>query len=336
MPPHAPLISRRAALGLLAAPALLKAADDFPRLLENFVRPLGGELGFAMHHVESGERIAVRGEERFAMASVYKLPIAIAILREVDVGKIALDDSIRLTPADLRLGLGNNQVEKLVGTEGHSFSVGELLRRILVDSDNASSDALLKLLTPAKVSSHLATLGISGIRVDRPELELLLDFIGAPTHEPEGGWTLAHMRERYNSATAVQRSRALAAFYQDPRDTATPNAMLELLLRVHRRTLLKPRGGALLVDLLGQCQTGSKRLRGNLPENVAFLHRTGTSDSTDGITAATNDAGILTLPGDRGHVIIVAFLRGCRGSMGDRELALAHIGRAVYERYVGA
>ena len=327
-------VSRRMVLGLLGS-SMLPAAEEFAGQLENLVLPLGGELGFSLLHVESGERISIRGGERFAMASIYKLPIAIAVLDAVDKGTLSASQVMRLKPEDLRLGLGTDEVARLVGNNGYDFRLDELLRRMLVDSDNAASDALLGLVGAAAVTNRMAALGVPAIRVDRPELHLLLDFVGASTAEPTGGWSVEQIRQRYRSANSAQRRAALAAFCADPRDTATPDAMVELLFKVHRGEVLQPASGRLLLEYLEQCATGPNRLRGKLPADARFLHRTGTTDSTDGVTAGTNDVGILHLPKRGGTVILAAFLRGSRGGMAERAAVLASIGRAVALRYSG-
>jgi len=327
--------TRRGLFGLLGALRSV-AAEDFGHFLERIVDPVQGTLGFAIRHIETGSSVSIRGSERFAMASVYKLPIAAAVLDAVDKGELAFEKIIRLTPADLRLGLGNRDVEGLVGQSSHAFTVGELLERTLIDSDNASGDALLRLITSRRVTELMASFGVPEIRVDREERDILLDFVGVPKIPPTGGWTLNLLVERYSSADEAQRRQAMAAFLHDPRDTATPDSMVQLLVSIHRREMLSPDSGERLISLMARCETGARRLRGDLPPETVFLHRTGTTDSTAGVTLGTNDVGILTLPGGRGHVAIAAFLRTAKGSMAEREQVLAHIGRAVYERYVGA
>jgi beta-lactamase class A len=328
-------VTRRVALGWIAA-AALRGADDFERLLEGLAAPLGAELGFAMRHFESGEFRSVRGGERFPMASVYKLPIAIEILSQIDEGKLSLGQTVHLSPADLRLGLGNKEVERLVGTTGRDFTLKDLLARTLLDSDNTSSDALLRLAGAGAVTRRMAALGSPEIRVDRPEYTLLLDYVGVSAAPPESGWSLDELRGRYQSAGLEQRKHAQRAFLADPRDTATPNAMVDLLSGIHRREILQPTSMALLLDWMARCHTGADRLRAHIPETVTFQHRTGTTDTTGGLTAATNDVGILELPQGAGHVAIAAFLRMARGTVQERESVLGRIGRAVFERYFGA
>lgn len=313
-----------------------RADEAFVAQLESIVEPIGAELGFASQHLGSGERILIRGGERFPMASVYKLPIALTVLDLVDRGELTLVRAVRLLPSGLRIGMGDGSLAELVGSEGYDFTVRQLLERTLEDSENATSDALLRLVGAPAVTARMAALGAEAIRVDRPESELLLDFVGAPSAEPPGGWTLEQLRGRYESATPSQRTGALAAFLSDPRDTATPEAMLALLGKVERGEALSPVSTKRLLGHMLACKTGSRRLRGEIPQSIAFAHRTGTSDTTDGITGVTNDVGIMTLPEGKGTVLLAAFLRRARGSLAEREAALAKIGRLVFERYAGS
>jgi hypothetical protein len=55
-----------------------------------------------------------------------------------------------------------------------------------------------------------------------------------------------------------------------------------------------------------------------------------TSGETDGIRAAQNDNAVITLPGDRGHLVIAAFLKGSRGPDVDRDATLAEVARIAY------
>lgn len=339
---HSSLSNRRTwLLGASAAicgallPCALRANDAFVSQLESIVESSGGDLGFASHHLESGERILIRGNERFPMASVYKLPIALTVLDLVDRGELSLVKTVRILPSGLRIGLGTDTLSRLVGDDGYDFTIRQLLERTLEDSENAASDALLRLVGAPAVTARMAALGVEAIRVDRQESELLLDFVGVPSAEPPEGWTLQRLRERYDTATPSQRTTALTNFLSDPRDTATPEAMLSLLGKLHSGNALSPVSTKRVMGHMIACKTGNNRLRGYLPQELVFSHRTGTSDTTDGITAATNDVGILTLPEGKGTVLLAAFLRHARGTMTEREAILAKIGLAVYQRYAG-
>src|SRR4051812_36072013 len=79
------------ALALAAAPLLLHAQAGVPEparaergeveeRLERIAARGGGRVGVAAIHLETGRRISLHGGERFPMASVYKLPIALQLL----------------------------------------------------------------------------------------------------------------------------------------------------------------------------------------------------------------------------------------------------------------
>ena len=161
----------------------------------------------------------------------------------------------------------------------------------------------------------------------------MMDLSGVTARPPRDTWT----RERINEATrtsAALQTKALAAYLADRRDTATPTAMAALLLRVHRQDLLAPPSAALLVSILERVTSGKDRLKALLPAGTVIAHKTGTSGDTDGITAATNDVGIITLPGGAGHVVVAAFLSGARGDSAARAHALAVVGRSVFDHYL--
>jgi len=71
--------------------------------LQAIVEPAGGTVGFAAVELESGRSLGLRQNERFPMQSVFKLPIAIEVLRQVDEGKIELGLDIK----GFRAGTGN-------------------------------------------------------------------------------------------------------------------------------------------------------------------------------------------------------------------------------------
>ena len=79
---------------------------------------------------------------------------------------------------------------------------------------------------------------------------------------------------------------------------------------------------------MSRCKTGENRLKGFLPEKTYVAHKTGTIGST------TNDVGIIKLPNDKGHVIVVAFIKDSEIEMPEREKAIAHAARAVHDYFL--
>ena len=64
-----------------------------------------GPVGAAVVVVEGGQVVALHGERAFPMQSVYKLPIGMAVLHQVDLGRLHLNQQVRITKAELPLPL---------------------------------------------------------------------------------------------------------------------------------------------------------------------------------------------------------------------------------------
>jgi beta-lactamase class A len=163
--------------------------------------------------------------------------------------------------------------------------------------------------------------------IHRPTVQLLADSAGYPL-PPTAEWT-PEIFEKLDQQTAPEsRMAAARKFAIDPRDTSTPEAMVTLLERIYRRDLLKPESAALLLDIMKRCRTGEARLKGLLPPDTVVAHKTGTLGGT------TNDAGIIMLPGDAGHVVIAVFVKSSEKGVAERERAIAQIARSVYDFFL--
>ena len=75
---------------------------------------------------------------------------------------------------------------------------------------------------------------------------------------------------------------------------------------------------------------GAGRLKGELPAGAAVAHKTGTSGTHDGLTRATNDVGILTLPDGR-HALVAVYVSDSPAPLSVREGVIAKIARAVWD-----
>ena len=77
-----------------------------------------------------------------------------------------------------------------------------------------------------------------------------------------------------------------------------------------------------------RCESGLARLKGSLPPATEVMHKTGTIGMT------TNDVGIITLPGDAGHVAIAVFVKSSTKEIPERERAIAEVTRAIHDYFV--
>jgi beta-lactamase class A len=320
------------ALGLLLCATRASALPaSLAGRLEAIAREAGGTVGLSAVHVESGRRVSLRGDERFPMMSVYKLPIGLAVLQLADEGTLSLDARERFEAKDLRLG--RSPLAERWTAPAVTLTVRELLDLMVSNSDNSACDRLLALAGGgAAVTARLRAWGIDGIRVDRPE-GLLAVALGGFVPPPADAWTLALLKAKSSEVTGDARRAAVAAYLADPRDTSTPDAMTRLLARVHRRDLVKPASADLLMRWLVETPTTPRRMRGGLPPGATDGHKSGTSDDDpDGGTPVVNDVGIITLPGG-GHVLLAMFVKGSAKPLDAIEAVIARLTRAVCDEW---
>ena len=98
---------------------------------------LGGTVGVAARNLASGAEIHVSADELFPMASCFKIPIMVEVMRRVDAGTLRLDDRLTLTEADKSPG------STLIHChEGLRPSVRDLLYLMITLSDNTATDML--------------------------------------------------------------------------------------------------------------------------------------------------------------------------------------------------
>lgn len=294
--------------------------------IERLAELAGGRVGVGALHLETGRAVYLHGDERFPMASTYKIPIAVQVLTRVDREELTLDRLVTLRRRDLRPGSG--LLARWLDESGGALSVHTLLELMLVISDNTATDVLLRLAGgPSAVTRRLRELGIEGIRVDRPTLEIIADWAGVKASSLLEMPPTAFGRF-YESLPEEKRRAAAATFNADPRDTATPAAMVRLLQEVWRGRALSRERTELLFDIMRRCQTGARRIKGFLPPGTEVAHKTGTIGGT------TNDVGIITLPHGAGHLALAVFVKESTEDIAEREQAIAHIARALYDDFL--
>src|SRR5262249_29895558 len=140
-------------------------------------------------------------------------------------------------------------------------------------------------------------------------------------------WTSTLLDELTSQVPAATRLAAMRAFTSDPRDTATPRAVVGLLRRTYRSELLSRASACHFIPILESTTTGAARLKGLLPPDTVVAHKTGTTGTEQGFTAGTNDVGVITLPRNAGKVAIAVFIKGSAAEMDARERAIAKIAR---------
>lgn len=303
-----------------------RASKNLEQEIQRTARLAGGIVGVYALHLETGRKISLNAQERFPMASVYKIPIAVQLLRMVDQGEVSLDKMITIQTSDLRLG--SSLISSYLFSPGVILSVRNLLELMLVVSDNTATDILLRLAGgPKAVTACLRAMGIFDMDVSRPTVNLIADATGFIL-PPEKEWNLELLKKLHDEVPPETKRAAAEKFLNDPRDTSSPEAMVKLLQLIFHGKFLKLEAKNLLLDIMSRCQTGKHRLKGLLIPETMVAHKTGT------IAGVTNDAGLINLPHDAGTIAMAVFIKLSEKDRSDRERAIAHISRTIYDYFL--
>ncbi len=228
------------------------------------------------------------------MQSVFKLPLGLTILHQVEQGKLSLDQQISFRPEDLILPKPYSPLQDKYPNAGVDVPLHTLLQMTISLSDNTAADILLRLAGgPQVVGDYIASLGVTGFHLLDGEREL---------------------------------HRELALQY---RNWFVPRGAVQLLRRIADHSPLTPEHTALLLDWMRPA-TPTKRLQGDLPSGVGVAHKSGTSDVTNGLAHATNDIGLIALPDGR-QLAIAIFVTDSTADEATREKVIARIARAAYD-----
>ena len=114
----------------------------------------------------------------------------------------------------------------------------------------------------------------------------------------------------------------------------TPSAATTLLKMFYARKDLSEKSSTFLGKVMSETTTGKNRIKGQLPEGTPVAHKTGTSDTNEqGVSAAVNDIGIVTLP-SRKHFAIAVFVSNSKENSETNEKIISDIAKAAWDYFV--
>ena len=156
--------------------------DDLRDHMSSLEKRLGeGALGLhaLLVGADGSERSEVRfnSNRYFPMASVVKIPIAMSLVSEVLSGRVSFDETLTVQPARVCPGPPRNPLDRTYYQPVRApriVTLDELLRLMLVDSDNTAADVVLdRLGGPVAVSLYMRSRGIQEVNFGRTLSELL-------------------------------------------------------------------------------------------------------------------------------------------------------------------
>ncbi len=269
-------------------------ANGFEQRIAELANGDQGRIGVAAVDLATGEQIMVLGDQLFPMASTSKIAVAATYLEMVEQGRYSLTSEFPLL-----IGVRSSKFSSPAAPvrEGEYMSAIDLIEIMITRSSNPATDSLLAAVGgPQAVNNWIRRQGINDFSIDRDIATLVRD---------DG---------EYDPATWI-----------DPRDAATPRAMVRLLQGLYRGDFLSDQSRRVILGAMSRTTTGRRRIVANMPNEARVSHKTGSLNNT------SSDIGIIESPD--GRAIAVAIYVTGQGTRLARERRIASIARALYDGF---
>jgi beta-lactamase class A len=277
---------------------LLSASPTGPEALrstlqQRIVQVKGAAVAVAYQHLgDPKDAVFLEADRSLHAASTMKVPVMLEFFRQVDAGKLSLDQPITLVNefhsivdgSPYSLDAKEDEDAALYERIGKPVPARELLQRMITRSSNLATNSVIALVDPKRVTETLRALGAKHMTVLRGV---------------EDG--KAYQKGLNNTATAKDLATVLAAIEQGKAASASSTQAM--------RTIL------LAQELNGEIPAG-------LPPGTPVAHKTGQ------ITGVLHDAAIVYPPG-RAPYILVVLTSGIPDEKVARSL-IVDLSRSVY------
>jgi D-alanyl-D-alanine carboxypeptidase (penicillin-binding protein 5/6) len=227
--------------------------------LDETLRPMigahRGDVAVAVKHLGTGESFAHNADQPMPTASLIKFPVMIAAYRAIEDGKLSLDERIELTAADQVPGSGVLSTHFSPGT---ILSLRDAIRLMIASSDNTATNLVIDKLGIPATNQCMASLGCRETQLNSKVF-------------------------RRDTSIAPERSQLYGL------GSTTPNEMIRLFERLHKRELVSKRASEQMLEHLFACEDKIKVPR-LLPSGTRIAHKTGS------VSESRTDAGIIESP----------------------------------------
>ena len=275
---------------------LLFSCSTKPSLEEKIQGVIQGKkakIGVAVLDLKDGNLTEINGNDSFPLQSVFKFHVAAKVLDLVDKDSLKLDQSIAIKSSEILVNT-YSPLRDEDGVKDMSMRLDSLIYYMVSTSDNNACDILLRRAGgPVAVNAFFKNQGISGTQIEVNEEEMHQD------------WETQF------------------------RNVATPVSVVNTLHKFYLREFLTGNSHDFLYAMMTNSSTGKNRIKAGVPKGTYIAHKTGTSGRDEnGISAATNDAAIITLTHGQSYILVV-FVTDSKESDEANEKIIADITRAV-------
>ena len=139
----------------------------FEHTLADIAVHLDGVMGYVVLDLTSGDRFAHLDRELFPTASTIKLAIVYELFKQVDEGRVRLDQTIVL---DRAKAVGGSGVLFELATP--ALSVRDYATLMVIVSDNTATNVLIDLLGINNVTARMNGLGLAATKLRRPMMDV--------------------------------------------------------------------------------------------------------------------------------------------------------------------
>lgn len=292
---------------------------------ERLIRALRRDLAdagltgsFLVRNLATGDQIGIDPDVEFPIASLVKVPLAVAVLERVADGRIGGATMVDVHPGRIT-SAGPTGLSRF--RHPARIAVDDLLYLSIAVSDNTAADALFGFVPPAEVNRALLDAGLTGITVRH----MLHDLVETPAERFEPGDVhLAHSlaigsRTGHGGHVVPQLDVSRA-------NTGTARAFVDLLAAVWRPSRLS--------------RATMERVRSLMADNV-IRHRLAPDFASDASTWSSKTGTLLNLrheigvvEHDDGDVLAVAALTGSSVPAAVQpaaEAVMAHVARTLHD-----
>jgi len=126
-----------------------------------------GSVSVAVHHLATGQGAAIDADVIAPPASLFKLGIMVAVMRDLDAGRLSAEMTLDILEGDWAPGAG-----VLQDRIGQAVTVAEALRLMIGISDNVAAFVLLRAIGSQRLNDCTASLGMARTRFyvdERPD-----------------------------------------------------------------------------------------------------------------------------------------------------------------------
>lgn len=302
-------------------------------------RRFRGEFALYVKDLKTGQRYTYNAATPMYLASGIKVPVMVALFKEVAAKRMSLDDELVLGPDDVRDGAPLLNYLRV----GTPVTLRILLEAMIQQSDNAATDMIIDHLGVDMVNEVLPAEGVKGfgpittlidvrrlvyreldprtahlsprdifrLRVTKP-LKARLDKLAGMLDEAPGYFTPRELDRAYKS------------YYAQGFNSAPVEAMGALLERIVTGKAVSAKYSRQMLEVMLDTQTGVRRVRGGLGPDVPWAHKTGTQ------YRRTCDFGVFFIADDHPVVFAIAVKGGSRRAA---EKVMSTLAKKAY-RYI--